>query len=177
QRVTIVMGLKKEYTKFSDLYRDVTGVSDTLDMKVPGVKIPADTKDGTKLKVTGEVTGTFTGEATSEAGTLKAFNYRWKAEQTEEGRDFVIQDPDNKTIQYTISVVKKAADKPDTPDKPDKPNKPDKPDKPTNLENKKDEEGMGPLTGDQTSVLLWGGTALLAVLAAAGLILKRRRRS
>jgi len=42
---------------------------------------------------------------------------------------------------------------------------------------KKDEEGMGPLTGDQTSVLLWGGTALLAVLAAAGLILKRRRRS
>lgn len=186
QRVTIVMGLKKEYTKFSDLYRDVTGVSDTLDMKVPGVKIPADTKDGTKLKVTGEVTGTFTGEATSEAGTLKAFNYRWKAEQAEEGRDFVIQDPDNKTIQYTISVVKKAADKPDTPDKPDKPNKPDKPDKPnkpdkpdkpTNLENKKDEEGMGPLTGDQTSVLLWGGTALLAVLAAAGLILKRRRRS
>ncbi len=101
KKISVKMTLKKSYTTFSDLFKDVTSVSDTLDLEVPNIKV-ADTAAG-NLTVKGEVIGTFVGTAT--AGTKeKVFNYQWTAEQTESGKDCKQAANDNKTIQLTLQV-------------------------------------------------------------------------
>ncbi len=114
--ITVTMTLKKEYTKFDDLYNDVTSVPDNLDLKVPNIKVAKTAKGN--LTVKGNVVGTFTGLATSESGTKQLFNYKWTAEQTENGKDFLIKDEkDNKTIQYTVVIESTTQPTPDpTPD-------------------------------------------------------------
>ena len=105
-KIIVKMTLKNgNYTKFTDLYKDVTSVSDTLDLKVPGIKVNDNVSDGSKLTVVGNVYGNFKGKATSQSGKKEVYNFKWKAEQTEDGKDFIIKDQkDNKTIQYTILV-------------------------------------------------------------------------
>ena len=105
-KIIVKMTLKNgNYTTFSDLYNDVISVSDTLDLKVPGIKVNEKVSDGSKLTVVGKVHGNFKGKATSESGKKEVYNFKWIAEQTEDGKDFIIKDQkDNKTIQYTILV-------------------------------------------------------------------------
>ena len=105
-KIIVKMTLKNgNYTKFTDLYKDVTSVTDTLDLKVPGIKVNEKVPDGSKLTVVGNVYGNFKGKATSESGKKEVYNFKWIAEQTEDGKDFIIKDQkDNKTIQYTILV-------------------------------------------------------------------------
>lgn len=105
-KIIVKMTLKNgNYTKFSELYNDVTSVPDTLDLKVPKIKVNDNVSDGTKLTVVGNVYGNFKGKATSESDKKQVFNFKWIAEQTEDGKDFIIKDQkDNKTIQYTILV-------------------------------------------------------------------------
>lgn len=104
-KIIVKMTLKKDYTKFDDLYNDVTSVPDTLDLKVPGIKVNDRVADGSKLTVVGYVYGNFKGKATSGPGKKEVYNYKWIAEQTEDGKDFIIKDQNNnKTIQYTILV-------------------------------------------------------------------------
>ncbi len=105
-KIIVKMTLKNaNYTKFSKLFDDVTSVSDTLDLKVPGIKVNDNVSDGSKLTVVGNVYGNFKGKATSESGKKEVYNFKWIAEQTEDGKDFLIKDQkDNKTIQYTILV-------------------------------------------------------------------------
>ena len=105
-KIIVKMTLKNNnYTKFSYLYNDVTSVPDTLDLKVPGIKVNERVADGSKLTVVGNVYGNFKGKATSESGKKEVYNFKWIAEQTEDGKDFIIKDQkDNKTIQYTILV-------------------------------------------------------------------------
>ena len=105
-KIIVKMTLKNgNYTKFSDLYNDVVSVPDTLDLKVPGIKVNEKVSDGGKLTVVGNVHGNFKGKATSESGKKEVYNFKWIAEQTEDGKDFIIKDQkDNKTIQYTILV-------------------------------------------------------------------------
>lgn len=105
-KIIVKMTLKNDnYTKFSDLYKDVTSVTDTLDLKVPGIKVNEKVSDGSKLTVVGKVHGNFKGKATSESDKKEVYNFKWIAEQTEYGKDFIIKDQkDNKTIQYTILV-------------------------------------------------------------------------
>ena len=102
----VKMTLKNNnYTTFDDLYNDVTSVPDTLDLKVPNIKVKDNVSDGRKLTVVGNVYGNFRGKATSQTGKKEVYNYKWIAEQTEDGKDFIIKDEnDNKTIQYTILV-------------------------------------------------------------------------
>ena len=102
-KIIVKMTLKKDYTKFTDLYNDVTSVSDTLDLKVKNIKVKDDVKSGEQLTVIGNVNGVFKGVATTKAGKKESYNYLWTAEQTEDGKDFSIKDQkDNKTIQYTV---------------------------------------------------------------------------
>ena len=133
-KIIVKMTLKNaNYTKFTDLYNDVISVPDTLDLKVPGIKVNDSVADRSKLTVVGKVHGNFKGKATLQSGKKESYNYFWTAEQTEDGKDFLIKDQkDNKTIQYTVIVKeetrpgenpgKKPDEKPD--EKPDK--KPDK---------------------------------------------------
>ncbi|WP_277219280.1 InlB B-repeat-containing protein, partial [Peptoniphilus vaginalis] len=84
-KIIVKMTLKKDYTKFTDLYNDVTSVSDTLDLKVPGIKVKDSVSDGSKLTVVGKVHGNFKGKATSQSGKKEVYNYKWTAEQIEDG--------------------------------------------------------------------------------------------
>ena len=113
-KIIVKMTLKNgNYTKFSDLYKDVTSVTDTLDLKVPGIKVNEKVPDGSKLTVVGKVHGNFKGKATSESDKKEVYNFKWIAEQTEDGKDFIIKDQkDNKTIQYTILVKNQAKPEP-----------------------------------------------------------------
>ena len=105
-KIIVKMTLKNaNYNKFTDLYNDVTSVPDTLDLKVPGIKVKDSVSDGSKLTVVGKVNGNFKGKATSQSGKKEVYNFKWTAEQTEDGKDFLIKDQkDNKTIQYTVKV-------------------------------------------------------------------------
>ena len=119
-KIIVKMTLKKDYTKFDDLYNDVTSVPDTLDLKVPGIKVNEKVSDGSKLTVVGNVHGNFKGQATSESGKKEVYNFKWIAEQTEDGKDFIIKDQkDNKTIQYTILVKNQVKPEPKPEPKPE----------------------------------------------------------
>ena len=120
-KIIVKMTLKNgNYTKFTDLYKDVTSVSDTLDLKVPKIKVNDNVSDGSKLTVVGKVNGNFKGKATSKSGKNEVYNFKWKAEQTEDGKDFLIKDQrDNKTIQYTILVKNQVKPTPKPEPKPE----------------------------------------------------------
>ncbi|KXB45333.1 hypothetical protein HMPREF3188_00964 [Tissierellia bacterium KA00581] len=107
-KIIVKMTLKNaNYTKFSDLYTDVISVPDTLDLKVKNIKVKDDVKSNDKLTVIGKVIGKFTGVATNESSKKEVYNFKWTAEQIEDGKDFLIKDQkDNKTIQYTVIVKK-----------------------------------------------------------------------
>ena len=102
QKIIVSMALKKDYTKFTDLHTDVTSVPDELNLEIPDISLNDKAKGNMTVK--GEVLGTFTGEATTETGTMKPFNFKWKAKQTAEGKDFAQSQDDNDTIQLTVSV-------------------------------------------------------------------------
>ena len=112
-KITVKMTLKKDYTKFTDLYTDVTSVPDTLDLKVPGIKVKDNVSDGSKLTVVGKVHGNFKGKATSQSGNKEVYNFKWIAKQTPDGRDFILKGTDSESIQYTV-VVKRES-KPTSP--------------------------------------------------------------
>ena len=107
--ITVKFGLKKQYTKFTELLRDVRNVPDILDIKVPKVKVKDDLANNTKLKVIGTVEGTFTGFAKTASGNREQYNFRWTAEQAPLGTDIEQTAGDDTTIQYTILVKEKDA--------------------------------------------------------------------
>ena len=120
-KIIVKMTLKNgNYTKFSDLYNDVTSVPDKLDLKVPNIKVNDNVSDGSKLTVVGKVNGNFKGKATSQFGKKEVYNFKWIAEQTEKGKDFLIKDQNNnKTIQYTILVKNQVKPTPKPEPKPE----------------------------------------------------------
>ena len=104
--VTVKYGLKKNYTKFTDLLTDVTNVPDVLEIKLPKVKVKEDLANGTKLKVVGTVEGTFTGFAKAASGNREQYDFKWTAEQEPSGKDIEQAAGDTTTIQYTVLVIK-----------------------------------------------------------------------
>ena len=104
--ITVKFGLKKQYTKFTDLLNDVNSVPDVLDVKVPKVKVKDNLANNTKLKVVGTVEGTFTGFAKTASGSREQYDFKWKAEQEPSGKDIEQTAGDDTTIQYTILVIK-----------------------------------------------------------------------
>ena len=119
-KIIVKMTLKKDYAIFSDLYDDVTSVPGTLDLKVPNIKVNKRVSDRSRLTVVGNVYGNFKGKATSQSGKKEVYNYKWIAEQTKDGKDFIIKDQkDNKTIQYTILVKNQVKPLPNPEPKPE----------------------------------------------------------
>lgn len=104
--VTVKYGLKKNYTKFTDLLTDVTNVPDVLEIKLPKVKVKDDLANGTKLKVVGTVEGTFKGFAKTASGNREQYDFKWTAEQVPSGIDIEQAAGDTTTIQYTVLVIK-----------------------------------------------------------------------
>ena len=104
--ITVKFGLKKQYTKFTDLLNDVNSVPDVLDVKVPKVKVKDNLANNTKLKVVGTVEGTFTGFAKTASGNREQYSFRWTAEQEPSGKDIEQAAGDTTTIQYTVLVIK-----------------------------------------------------------------------
>lgn len=105
--IVVTMTLKKKYTTFSELFKDVTDVSDTLDVTVPGIVVDANAKPNTIYTVIGAVQGVFTGKAKSSSGNTQIYNFAWTAEQDPEGVDYLLTKKDKeeqKAISYTIIV-------------------------------------------------------------------------
>ena len=102
--IQITMVLKKQYTKFDELFDDVTSVEDVLDVNVANLQIESTLSGGERLTVQGVVNGVFTGKAISPFGKSQAYDFKWKAIQTADGRDYIQGADDEDTIQYTVEV-------------------------------------------------------------------------
>jgi pilin isopeptide linkage protein/uncharacterized repeat protein (TIGR02543 family) len=103
--VTVTMELKKNYTSFRDLYDDITGMPDYLNVTLSGVSVDSGVAENTELRTVGSVTGTFRGTAKSGQST-RVYNFKWTGEQDEDGLDFG-QDSDDKTIAFTAVTGQK----------------------------------------------------------------------
>ena len=112
-QIVVKMTLKKDYSKFDDLWRDVNAVPATLDLKVPGIKVKDNLVDGTKKTVLGHVEGKFEGTATSDSGKMQNYHFKWIGKQTPDGRDFILKGMDSESIQYTVVVNRESKPTPE----------------------------------------------------------------
>lgn len=118
-QIVVKITLKKDYSKFDDLCRDVNAVPATLDLKVPGIKVKNSLVDGTKKTVLGHVEGNFEGTATSDSGKMQNYHFKWIGKQTPDGRDFILKGTDSESIQYTVVVNREPKPTPEpTPSTP-----------------------------------------------------------
>ena len=123
-QIVVKMTLKKDYSKFDDLCRDVNAVPATLDLKIPGIKVKDNLVDGTKKTVLGHVEGKFEGTATSDSGKMQNYHFKWIGKQTPDGRDFILKGTDSESIQYTVVVKRESKPIPDpTPSTPSTPSR------------------------------------------------------
>ena len=102
--VTITTSKKiKNYQQLHDFVLKAGGTDGWMKVTATGVKV-GDTAPGTLLTAQGVLTGTMKATATNLlSGTTKTFNFEWKAEQTDEGRD-AIAAPGSKNIQLTVKA-------------------------------------------------------------------------
>lgn len=123
-QIVVKMTLKKAYSKFDNLWKDVNAVPNTLDLKVPGIKVKDSLVDGTKKTVLGHVEGKFEGTATSDSGKMQNYHFKWIGKQTPDGRDFILKGTDSESIQYTVVVKRESKPIPDpTPSTPSTPSR------------------------------------------------------
>lgn len=177
--VTVKMTLKNGITKYTELAKAIKeDCADKLKVVIPQVTVSENAKDGEIFTVVGDITGGMSALATldmSPAHSPKiAFNLKWDAKQSPEGKDKIATD-DN-TIQFSLKtkVDKPNPDEPDNPDKPDNPNKPD-PNKPgPNKPDPNTPDNNNPKTGDTASPELY--LMILSMAAVAGgLVIARRK--
>ncbi|WP_018142467.1 MucBP domain-containing protein [Alloscardovia criceti] len=109
QKVTIDFGLKnqsniKTYKQLKDAV-DAAGVENGtwLKLTIPDVKVADDAPVNTNFTSVGTVSGYFKANATSQAGTTKAFSFKWDGTQWAEGKDAVTASDDER-ITFTTKV-------------------------------------------------------------------------
>ncbi|WP_283170767.1 InlB B-repeat-containing protein [Curtanaerobium respiraculi] len=105
QKITVTMTLKDGIDNYKQLKDAVDAVDKEMTLTVPKIEIDPGVNPGTKLTVPGTVTGTFFSKATSASGTTKAFSFTWNGVQTAEGRDAIVTDENDPTIQATLMPV------------------------------------------------------------------------
>ncbi|WP_194609479.1 right-handed parallel beta-helix repeat-containing protein [Clostridium vitabionis] len=126
--VRVVMGLRKTYQNFADLYRDVTGVPPILEVTIPGITVDQETLGDTVLTAVGTVTGDFYGEAVKtdsgaavpalrmldafsekpaqqDSKAKKVFAFAWNAVQGLDGKDDHQAKEDERTIAYSVKTA------------------------------------------------------------------------
>lgn len=179
--VTVTMKLDTtNISTYADLQKAVQQAGDAggwMKVIIPGVKVNADAKNGTRLTVVGTVAGDMQATATSEGGTTKAFRFHWDGEQWADGKDATAP-ADDTSIRFTVEV-KANSTKPDNPDKPDKPNKPNKPSKPDNgkkITKKVTKKAVRKVLPQTSDLLLpVGGVAVAGIVIVAAAIILRKR--
>lgn len=177
--VTVKMTLKNGITKYTELAKAIKeDCADKLKVVIPQVTVSENAKDGEIFTVVGDITGGMSALATldmSPAHSPKiAFNLKWDAKQSPEGKDKIATD-DN-TIQFSLKtkVDKPNPDEPDNPDKPDNPNKPDPNEPGPNKPDPNTPDNNNPKTGDTASPELY--LMILSMAAVAGgLVIARRK--
>lgn len=186
--IAVEMVLVKEYTRFMDLFYDVTAVDDELQIDVGRLHLADDLAPGTLVTTRGTVHGEFRGIGVNEAGREKPFYFTWDAIQKEGGEDAIQSDDDDRTIAFTIEVKERPEEpkepntpkEPQTPQEPKKPQEPEEPGRPpkTIVPGKSGvkQQKSAPLTGDQETLLLWSVMAL-AGMAAAYLAGRRKQKT
>lgn len=172
--VTVKMTLKKQYSKFADLQRDVNSISEYLNLTVSKVKVRETVKAEEKLTVIGQVDGSFRSEAVSAGGKREFYYYHWTAKQDPAGRDADQAEGDRDTIRYTVVVKKEEA--PVDPSGPNTPEKPQDPKKPASSDKTREAGKRGkkaPKTADAGD----GRGYMAVMLLAGGILVMGRKRS
>lgn len=109
--VIVPMKLKKTYTLFSDLYRDVINVPNPLEVTVSDIVVGDDVPDDSVLTAVGFLEGSFYGEAYSEAGTEKVFAFDWTGVQSTDPESLLGDGTDDAgnadAITYTVKTPEK----------------------------------------------------------------------
>ena len=101
-KVTIVMSLINDYTKFTDLYEDINKVDDILVITVNNVTV----KEPGTYVLLGTINGNLVSEAFFQRGQISIkvldVDYNWDGIQYPDGKDVVATD--DETIQFTLNV-------------------------------------------------------------------------
>ena len=102
--VTITTSKKiKNYQQLHDFVLKAGGTDGWMKVTATGVKVDDTAASGRLLTAQGVLSGKMKAIAGPLRGKTKAFNFEWKAEQTDEGRD-AIAAPGSKNIQLTVKA-------------------------------------------------------------------------
>lgn len=180
--VTVKMQLKDAATinTYQKLRDAIMGTPDVLKVVVTGAKFTADAKPDTNYTVVGRVDGTMSATATLN-GNQMPFDFEWKAVQNPDGKDVVASD--DKTIQFTLKYVEKAPEPqpepqpdPSVTPTPQEDKKPAAEAKKTTKKVVKEKKAMAPKTGDHANLPLYGGLAVVSILAVGGVVVAKKKR-
>ncbi|MDD7769584.1 LPXTG cell wall anchor domain-containing protein [Suipraeoptans intestinalis] len=180
--VTVKMQLKDAATinTYQKLRDAIMGTPDVLKVVVTGAKFTADAKPDTNYTVVGRVDGTMSAKATLY-GNQMPFDFEWEAVQHTDGKDVVASD--DKTIQFTLKYVEKAPEpqpepqpEPSVTPTPQEDKKPAAETKKTTKKVVKEKKAMAPKTGDHANLPLYGGLAVVSILAVGGVVAAKKKR-
>lgn len=176
--VTVKMQLKDAATinTYQKLRDAIMGTPDVLKVVVTGAKFTADAKPDTNYTVVGRVDGTMSAKATLY-GNQMPFDFEWEAVQHTDGKDVVASD--DKTIQFTLKYVEKAPEpqpEPSVTPTPQEDKKPAAETKKTTKKVVKEKKAMAPKTGDHANLPLYGGLAVVSLLAVGGVVAAKKKR-
>lgn len=180
--VTVRMRLKNaaSITNYQMLRDAIMGMPDVLKVVVRGAKFTAAAQPDTNYTVLGKVEGTMSATATLYQNQVP-FGFAWRAVQHPDGKDVVASN--DQTIQFTLKYVQMAP-QPDPQPQPD-PNVTPTPqeDKKPAAEAKKvakkavqKKKATAPKTGDRANIPLYGGLAVVSILAVGGIVAVKKKR-
>ncbi|WP_108831986.1 S-layer homology domain-containing protein [Aedoeadaptatus coli] len=109
QKVSVTMKLKDQdkegkYKTFKDIKEAVNGTGDVLKVTLSGAKFNESSKPNTDYTVKGTIGGNFKATATMN-GNAMPFNFDFVGRQSAEGRDAIIKDASDTSIQFTLNYI------------------------------------------------------------------------
>ena len=103
RKVTVTLKLKNQenYKTFEDIKNAVNGTGDELKVTLSGAKFNSKSEPNTNYTVKGTIDGNFKATATMN-GHSTSFDINFVAEQNDAGRDAIIADTNDPSIQFTL---------------------------------------------------------------------------
>lgn len=109
RKVSVTMKLKDQdkegkYKTFKDIKEAVNGTGDVLKVTLSGAKFNESSNPNTDYTVKGTIGGNFQAIATMNGKTM-SFNFDFEGRQSAKGRDAIITDPSDTSIQFTLNYI------------------------------------------------------------------------
>ena len=114
RKVTVTMKLKDQdkkgkYTTFKDIKDAVLNTGDVLKVTLSGAKFNDTSEPNKDYTVMGTIRGNFSATATMN-GSEMPFNFDFVGRQSADGRDAIIKDASNTSIQFTLNYIPEVKD-------------------------------------------------------------------